>query len=65
MRLALNFQLAQPQNLLKNRQMAKAEKSKREITETEIPSSTAIRSVKMVSIPVGLAGRGVLGLAGN
>jgi len=42
--------------------MAKKEISKKEIRETEIPSSTAVRSAKMVSIPVGLAGRGVLGL---
>lgn len=42
--------------------MAKKEKTKDAVVETEIPSSTAVRSAKMVSIPVGLAGRGVLGL---
>ena len=36
--------------------------AKKDQIETEIPKSTAARSAKMVSIPVGLAGRGVLGL---
>ena len=36
--------------------------AKKESNETQIPSSTAARSAKMVSIPVGLAGRGILGL---
>ena len=35
--------------------------AKKDQIETEIPKSTAARSAKMVSIPVGLAGRGVLG----
>ena len=61
-RLALDFQFALPAISLKNRRMAKREKTKDAIIETEIPSSTAARSAKMVSIPVGLAGRGVLGL---
>jgi len=32
------------------------------VRETEIPRSSAVRSAKMVSIPLGLAGRGALGL---
>ena len=32
------------------------------VRETEIPRSGAVRSAKMVSIPLGLAGRGALGL---
>ena len=32
------------------------------MAESEIPRSTASRSAKMVSIPVGLAGRSVLGI---
>ena len=32
------------------------------MAESEIPRSTAARSAKMVSIPVGLAGRSVLGI---
>ena len=36
--------------------------SKDAVHETEIPRSGAVRSAKMVSIPLGLAGRGALGL---
>ena len=32
------------------------------VHETEIPRSATVRSAKMVSIPLGLAGRGALGL---
>jgi predicted unusual protein kinase regulating ubiquinone biosynthesis (AarF/ABC1/UbiB family) len=35
---------------------------KDKVEETEIPRSGAVRSAKMVSIPLGLAGRGALGL---
>ena len=60
--LALDFQFAPFAISLNNRRVAKKDIKKKEITETEIPSSTVARSAKMVSIPVGLAGRGVLGL---
>ena len=60
--LALAFQLAPCAISLNNRRVAKKEVTKKEVVETEIPSSTVARSAKMVSIPVGLAGRGVLGL---
>ena len=36
--------------------------SEDKVHETEIPRSGAVRSAKMVSIPLGLAGRGALGL---
>jgi len=60
--LALVFQFAPCAISLNNRRVAKKEVTKKEVLETEIPSSTVARSAKMVSIPVGLAGRGVLGL---
>ena len=52
LQLVAAFQLAQTPISMKNRRMA----------ESEIPRSTAARSAKMVSIPVGLAGRSVLGI---